>query len=455
MYLEHFGLHDAPFRITPHPDFFYAGAQRGEILAALRYALQFEDGIIKVTGEVGTGKTMQLRMLLEGLPTPMLPVWLANPSLPPADLLAAIAEQIGAHERATAGQGPLLDAIQKQLIALFADGRRVVALVDEAHAMAPEALEQIRLLSNLETPRQKLLQIVLFGQPELDEILATRAMRPLRERITHHFVVAPLAGRDIAAYIGHRLHTAGYRGRPPFTAPALWVIRSAAKGLTRRVNILADKALLAAFSDATHRVSYRHARLAVRDAGLAPGGRARGLVALGAVAALTLAVWGMHRLPAAPAAPLRPHATPASSPATAPRASIPTPASTPASAEPLGAPLAARLHSSQQALAALPGDHWCVQLEAAAPNQADDLARFVQRLDEAKTGQPIYLYAAPGPAPTRLGVVWGDFATRAAASRALAAQPGWVRAHAPYVRSFASLRPRAPASAGNDGIRLR
>ncbi|MBN8498938.1 MAG: AAA family ATPase, partial [Candidatus Accumulibacter sp.] len=167
MYLEHFGLREPPFRITPHTEFFFAGANRGATLEALIYAITHDEGIVKVSGEVGSGKTMLCRMLLEKLPENVETVYLANPMLSRDEILFAIADELHIplpDERSHL----LLRALQERLLSIYATGRQVVALIDEAHAMPPEALEEIRLLSNLESNHHKLLQIVLFGQPELD-----------------------------------------------------------------------------------------------------------------------------------------------------------------------------------------------------------------------------------------------------------------------------------------------
>ena len=186
MYLNHFGLDEPPFRITPHTDFFFAGANRGATLEALLYAITHDEGIVKVSGEVGSGKTMLCRVLAERLPAHVDTILLANPSLGREEMLYAIFDELDmdvGDER----QPLLLRMLQDHLIKLYGEGRRVVVLIDEAHAMPQETLEQIRLLSNLETSHSKLLQIVLFGQPELDAHLSMPDMRPLKERITAQF----------------------------------------------------------------------------------------------------------------------------------------------------------------------------------------------------------------------------------------------------------------------------
>ena len=167
MYLNHFGLNEPPFRITPHTDFFFAGANRGPTLEALLYAISHDEGIVKVSGEVGSGKTMLCRVLMERLPEQVQTILLANPSLSRDEIIFAIGEELDLKAQSERVSVLLLQ-LQEHLITLYSENRRVVLLIDEAHAMPQETLEQIRLLSNLETSHAKLLQIVLFGQPELD-----------------------------------------------------------------------------------------------------------------------------------------------------------------------------------------------------------------------------------------------------------------------------------------------
>ena len=264
MYLSHFGLNEPPFRITPHTDFFFAGANRGATLEALLYAITHDEGIVKVSGEVGSGKTMLSRVLMERLPPEVETIYLANPSLSREEILYAIADELKLElsaERTTR----LLKELQDHLIKLYSSGRRVVVLIDEAHAMPKETLEEVRLLSNLESGRHKLLQIVLFGQPELDQQLNAADMRQLKERITHSFRLEPLVRDDIASYIDFRMRAAGYRGPNVFSSGATRLITTASEGLTRRVNILADKSLLAAFAHNTYGVSDKEAKAAIRD----------------------------------------------------------------------------------------------------------------------------------------------------------------------------------------------
>ena len=273
LYLEHFGLDEPPFRITPHTDFFFDGAERGATLEALAYAVVHDEGIVKVSGEVGSGKTMLCRMLMERLPPEVETIYLATPSLARDEILHAIADelQLKLSERRTVA----LRELQEHLIQLYGAGRRVVILIDEAHVMPEDTLEQVRLLSNLESSRHKLLQIVLFGQPELDDTLAKPSLRQLRDRITHSFRMRPLSPAEVATYLAFRMRAAGYRGPDVFAARGARLLARVSGGLTRRINILADKALLAAYSESSHAVTERHVKASVADSEFAAAAPAR------------------------------------------------------------------------------------------------------------------------------------------------------------------------------------
>jgi MSHA biogenesis protein MshM len=267
MYLEHFGLTEPPFRITPVTVFFFSGANRGEILDALIYSISEVEGIIKVSGEVGSGKTMLCRMLLEKLPKHIESIYLANPSLSREEMLYAIADGLGL---SIEGQrvGIIMQNIQNKLEEKAREGKRIVVLVDEAHAMPPDTLEELRLLYNLQVGNAKLLQIVLFGQPELNAKLEQPNMRQLKDRIAHHFHMQPLSRGILENYLMFRMRAAGYHGPNIFSPSAIKLIAAASNGLMRRVNILADKSLLAAFVEDTHNIEARHVQAAMRDSEL-------------------------------------------------------------------------------------------------------------------------------------------------------------------------------------------
>ncbi len=269
MYLEHFGLTEPPFKITPITDFFFSGANRGEILEALIYAIKDSEGIIKVSGEVGSGKTMLCRMLLDRLPSNIKAIYLANPSMSRDELLYAIADRLDLNLEGKR-VNIILQTLLNQLEAMYARGERCVVLVDEAHAMPLDTLEELRLLYNLQVGKHKLIQIVLFGQPELDEKLDQSNMRQLKDRIVHHFSIQPISRKVIDDYLMFRMRAAGYKGPDVFSAAAVLHIGKASEGLMRRVNILADKALLAAFVENTHKIEARHVQAAIRDSEMVP-----------------------------------------------------------------------------------------------------------------------------------------------------------------------------------------
>ena len=265
MYNEHFGLERAPFRITPDTKLFYPGGARGEVLEALMYAVSSGEGIVKVVGEVGSGKTMLCRMLEERLADTVDIVYLANPSLSPEDTLHAIALEMKLDVDAGANRLQVMHALQERLLEKHANNRQVVVFVEEAQSMPIGTLEEIRLLSNLETNRDKLLQIILFGQPELDDNLDKPEIRQLKERITHSFYLQPFTPEQMREYVNFRMRAVGYRGPDIFRGGAYRRMAKASRGLTRRINILADKALLAAFAEDTFDVGKRHVKIAVND----------------------------------------------------------------------------------------------------------------------------------------------------------------------------------------------
>jgi len=300
MYYSHFGLHQAPFKITPNTEFFFTGGNRGPILEALIYAVTHGEGIIKVTGEVGSGKTMLCHMLPTRLPPHIVTAYIANPSVSPEEILRAIAFELQLDVSRSPARLEVMQALHDYLLKRHAEGKRVVVLVEESQSMPLATLEEIRMLSNLETKNDKLLQIVLFGQPEIDDHLRQPNIRPLRERITHSFRLEPLVQGEIREYLMFRLRAAGYRGPDLFSNSVVSHIARASHGLTRRVNLIADKALLAAFSENTHTIRPKHIQAAVRDSEFSqpPPRRARppylwGAALVASGAALGIAVYGL------------------------------------------------------------------------------------------------------------------------------------------------------------------
>ncbi len=265
MYLKHFGLERPPFKITPDTSLFYEGGNRGAALEAVKYAILQGEGIIKVVGEVGSGKTMLCRMLEVRLPNYVEIVYLANPSLSPEKILHVIAMEMKLPVEQSDDKSKVMQMLQDYLLDVHAKGRQVVVFIEEAQGMPLETLEEIRLLSNLETSHFKMLQMVLFGQPELDENLAKRQIRQLKERITQHFSLDMFDKKDIQSYLNFRMRAAGFKGADLFTTRNAGVIAKYSKGLTRRINILADKALLAAFADDSEQIKPKYIKMAARD----------------------------------------------------------------------------------------------------------------------------------------------------------------------------------------------
>jgi type II secretory pathway predicted ATPase ExeA/septal ring-binding cell division protein DamX len=311
MYYAHFGLNEAPFRITPNTEVFFAGGNRGAILDALIYAISQGEGIVKVTGEVGTGKTMLCNMLQSRLPPQVETVYLAHPSVSPEEILHAIAFELQLKVPRDANRMEVMQALYSYLLERHAQNKQVVIFVEESQNMPIATLEEVRLLSNLETGKHKLLQIVLFGQPELDDNLRQPHIRQLRERITHSFALPPLSAQEVGEYLMFRMRAVGYRGPDLFSAAVVKRITQASAGLTRRINLIADKALLAAFSENTHTVQPKHVAAAIRDSEFArdepagaSDGRRRWMIASATLLLLAVAAavyWGMRHSPVAPA----------------------------------------------------------------------------------------------------------------------------------------------------------
>jgi MSHA biogenesis protein MshM len=294
VYYDYFGLNQPPFRITPDTSLFFPGGNRGAILDAMIYAITSGEGIVKVVGEVGSGKTMLCRMLTVELPDNVEVVYLANPKLSPDDILHAIAFELKLDM--TAGDKRLLvmNKLQDYLLQRHAENRQVVVFVEEAQSMPITTLEEIRLLSNLETHQHKLLQIVLFGQPELDQRISNKEIRQLKERITYSFNLNPLQREEIRDYLNSRLRACGYRANDVFDKAAVRTINRYSRGLLRRINILADKAMLAAFAANTHKVTARHVHIAARDSefiGAMQRHRFAAVIVAGLLIILILAGW--------------------------------------------------------------------------------------------------------------------------------------------------------------------
>jgi len=265
MYRTHFALREPPFGLTPDTSFAFACTPHQEALNTLLVAVANGEGFMKVTGEVGTGKTLLCRRFLSQLDDESVTAYIPNPLLDPHGLLLALAEELRVNVDRDDDQHRLLKALNQVLLEHARAGKRVVVCLDEAQAMPLETLESLRLLSNLETEKRKLFQVVLFGQPELDVKLAHESVRQLQQRITFQYHLSPLSSRELEYYISHRLRIAGYMGDRLFNASALDALYKASGGIPRLINIVAHKSLLAAYGEGDHYVSAAHVRKAARD----------------------------------------------------------------------------------------------------------------------------------------------------------------------------------------------
>lgn len=264
MYLAHFGLNEFPFGLTPDTGYFFPGAGAQAALNTLLVALESGEGLVKIVGEVGSGKTLLCRYLLNRLEGEgWAAAYIPNPHLTPAALHQALLGELGGELKRGLNYG-LTKTLELRLLELAQAGQRAVALVDEAQAMPLESLEALRLITNLETEKRKLLQIVLFGQPELDAHLADPGVRQIRSRIAFHDRLAPLSALETPVYLSHRTHQAG-AAAPLFTPRAARKLHRLSQGMPRLLNILAHKALLLAYGEGRTQAEPRHARLAGRD----------------------------------------------------------------------------------------------------------------------------------------------------------------------------------------------
>lgn len=265
MYESFFGLREAPFSLTPNTRYFLRAESHQQALELLTVALNQAEGFIKVSGEVGTGKTLLCRLLLNHLEGEALTAYLPNPQLAPDALYVALADELGLVLDDAGNVHRILAQINRFLIEQASLNRRVVLVIDEAQAMPEATLEALRLLTNLETESRKLLQVVLFGQPELDQVLARESLRQLKQRISFHCRLQPLDRRAVGQYLDFRLSQAGYNGATLFEPVAVRHIARASGGIPRIINVLAHKALLAAWGRGDRRIGRWHVRQATRD----------------------------------------------------------------------------------------------------------------------------------------------------------------------------------------------
>lgn len=270
MYQSHFGLHDAPFGITPDTSFFFSFGSHREALNTLMIAAQSGEGFIKITGEVGTGKTLLCRQFLKSLSDEFVTAFIPNPFLEPDTLLRSLADDLSISYKKNSAQHEVLKAINLRLLDYAKQGKRVLLCIDEAQALPIETLEALRLLSNLETEKRKLLQIVLFGQPELDRRLAREEIRQLAQRITFHYHLRALSFDETAFYLNHRLRIAGFSEISLFSRLAIFLLWLGSAGIPRMINILANKSMMLAYGAGHKSVKAIQVLSALRDTQAAP-----------------------------------------------------------------------------------------------------------------------------------------------------------------------------------------
>ena len=255
MYLDFFGLHEKPFSIAPDPRYLYMTEQHREAMAHLIFGIGDEGGFILLTGEIGTGKTTICRGLLNELPDDVDIAFIINPRLSATEMLQSVCDDLGVAYADGDSLKVLVDALNVFLLESYARGRNTILIIDEAQNLSDEVLEQLRLLTNLETSEKKLLQLILLGQPELNDKLARPALRQLAQRVTARFHLQPLSYSEMVEYIRHRLHVAGFRGEI-FSRPALKHMYSKSGGVPRLVNVICDRAMLGAYTSGQLTVEY-------------------------------------------------------------------------------------------------------------------------------------------------------------------------------------------------------
>ncbi|KPQ01415.1 AAA family ATPase [Marinobacter sp. HL-58] len=307
MYYDFFGFREPPFSIAPDPRYLYLSERHKEALAHLMFGVQGQGGFIVITGEVGTGKTTVSRCFIENVPDHVDIALILNPRLSARELLSSICDELEIPHEVGATIKELVGLINDDLLKAHAAGRHKVLMIDEAQNLSAEVLEQLRLLTNLETAEKKLLQIVLLGQPELQAILELPELRQLNQRVTARYHLDALGREEIPAYLRYRLSVAGLRGEI-FTDGAVRALFRASQGIPRLINLISDRALLGAYAEGEHQITAAHIRTAAREVNGKPARRRSGsvsakahllLVAASIVMAVIMTVWALDRLPGA------------------------------------------------------------------------------------------------------------------------------------------------------------
>ena len=447
MYQEHFGLSRSPFKITPDTSLFFEGNQRGAALDALLYAIHSGEGIIKVVGEVGSGKTMLCRMLEVRLSNDVDVIYIANPSLSPDNILHVIAHELNLDVNNEMSKVDVMQRIQAHLLKKHASNRQVVLFVEEAQSMPIETLEEIRLLSNLETDQNKLLQMVLFGQPELDEKLSKPQIRQLKERITHSFNLSPFPPDDTLKYLNFRLRAVGYKGPDIFNKKTAGVVKKYSDGLTRRINILADKSMLAAFSEGSHTVTSSHVKSAAKDSEFKKGFDVRkaalvsvGIVLIAGVLAAGIYIGKQDSEKAVVVEQVKPV-----KPVVATQTAAAMPAEKTIEAEAVAqvtvpGTISERIQQTKKWLSETPDNNYSIQLFMARTSDANKVEAFLEQAPETLDFTEIYIYETVINGRAWYSVLYSDFTTQDAAIEKLADLPASLKASDPYLRRISALK---------------
>ncbi len=447
MYQEHFGLTRPPFKITPDTRLFFEGSQRGAALDALTYAINSGEGIIKVVGEVGSGKTMLCRMLEIRLSSDVDVIYIANPSLSPDNILHMIAHELHLDVSNEMSKVDVMQRIQRHLLKKHASNRQVVLFVEEAQSMPIETLEEIRLLSNLETDEDKLLQMVLFGQPELDEKLSAPNIRQLKERITHSFNLSPFPPNDTLQYLNFRLRAVGYKGPDVFNKKTAGVVKKYSDGLTRRINIIADKSLLAAFSEGSHTITPTHIKSAAQDSEFKHRVNKKTLLMAAAfilISAALIAAFYLGQQNPKKQNPLEQNSASVS-------AQMPVVETVPKNNKVINnggsvalvgvtALIAERIEDTTHWLATALDDHYSIQLFMARTSDVDKVAAFLQNAPVMLDFSRIYIYETKINGRLWYSVLYNDFATQDDAIEKLELLPSSLKASGPYLRRIGAVK---------------
>jgi MSHA biogenesis protein MshM len=265
MYLYHYGIKELPFTLTPNTSYFFGLPSHKEAIQVLLTTLRVGEGFIKVTGEVGTGKTLICRKLLNELPEHFVAAYIPNPYLTPTELRRAVASELNVELTDHADQQEFTQRIQQRLINIHQQNKSAVLIIDEAQALPVETIETLRLMTNLETESRKLLQVVLFGQPELNDKLSLPELRQLKQRVTFSYTLQLMDADQVYQYIKHRMNVAGYRGGDVFNQKCCSLIFKASEGTPRIINVLCHKALMLAYGEGMQTITQLHIKLSIKD----------------------------------------------------------------------------------------------------------------------------------------------------------------------------------------------